>query len=382
MSALLREWRGLLIVWILLALALIGVKSNLPFLSDASHTTQRISKASTEALRKSLPDFTELMEKEGPAVVNISASQSTKQLSNSLSQPPDDLSGELFRHFLSPETGAQIHSLGSGFVVRSDGYILTNAHVVASADKITVKFIDGRNFQAKLIGVDPLTDIALLKIAATKLTKVLLGNYNSVHVGEWVAAIGSPFGFENSVTAGIVSAKDRLLPGDTYVPFIQTDVAVNPGNSGGPLFNLRGEVIGINSQIYSQTGGYMGVSFSIPIDVAIDVSEQLRTTGKVVRGRIGVAVRDVPKPLAEEVGLPDLVGTLIIGVEKGGPADKGGVRLGDIALRYNRRVIANSFEMRQFMAATKPGDKALVEIWRKGEIKTIQIIAGELMAKG
>ncbi|MES2354791.1 MAG: trypsin-like peptidase domain-containing protein [Pseudomonadota bacterium] len=381
MGTLLREWKGLLIVWMLLVLALIGAKSNLYFLSSTPHTAQKVSRTSTEALRKSLPDFTELIEKEGPAVVNISASRSTKQLSGSLSRFSDDSSGELFRHFLTPDTGAQVHSMGSGFVIRSDGYILTNAHVVAAADKITVKFTDGRNYQAKLIGVDPLTDIALLKIAATGLTKVLLGNYSHVHVGEWVAAIGSPFGFENSVTAGIVSAKDRLLPGDTYVPFIQTDVAVNPGNSGGPLFNLRGEVIGINSQIYSQTGGYMGVSFSIPIDVAMDVSEQLRTTGKVVRGRLGIAIRDVPKPLAVEAGLPNLAGALIVGVEKSGPAEKGGLRLGDVALRYNRRVIANSFEMRQYMAATKPGDKTVIEIWRKGETKNVKIIAGELNIK-
>jgi len=232
-----------------------------------------------------------------------------------------------------------------------------------------------------LIGLDLLTDIALVKIDATGLAKVSMGNPSQVHVGEWVAAIGSPFGFENSVTAGIVSAKGRLLPGDTYVPFIQTDVAVNPGNSGGPLFNLNGEVIGINSQIYSQTGGYMGVSFSIPIDVAMDIANELRTNGKVVRGQLGVAIQDISEQLADSIGLEKVRGALIIGIEKDGPADKGGVEVGDVILKYNQRTVPNSFEMRRLVAATRPGGSAAVEVWRRGEKKTIKLIASEMSTK-
>jgi serine protease Do len=325
-----------------------------------------------------LPDFTQLVERQGPAVVNISASKAVPRISGAVPQLSEDPMLEFFRQFFPPEEVPQLQSLGSGFVIRADGYILTNAHVVAAADRIVVKMTDGRNFDATLIGLDPLTDIALLKIDAAGLPKVALGNVERVQVGEWVAAIGSPFGFENSVTAGIVSAKGRLLPGDSYVPFIQTDVAVNPGNSGGPLFNLQGEVIGINSQIYSQTGGYMGVSFSIPIDVVVDVSEQLRKTGKVVRGRLGVAIQDLSKQTAEAVGFMGKVGALVVGIEKSGPADKGGLEVGDVVLRYNKQTVHDSTEMRRLVASTKPGESVEVEVWRKGRSRVMRVVADAL----
>jgi serine protease Do len=338
----------------------------------------RASSAPNAVGNVNLPDFTQLVERQGPAVVNISASKAVPRISGAVPQLSEDPMLEFFRQFFPPEEVPQLQSLGSGFVIRADGYILTNAHVVAAADRIVVKMTDGRNFDATLIGLDPLTDIALLKIDAAGLPKVALGNVERVQVGEWVAAIGSPFGFENSVTAGIVSAKGRLLPGDSYVPFIQTDVAVNPGNSGGPLFNLQGEVIGINSQIYSQTGGYMGVSFSIPIDVVVDVSEQLRKTGKVVRGRLGVAIQDLSKQTAEAVGFMGKVGALVVGIEKRGPADKGGLEVGDVVLKYNKQTVHDSTEMRRLVASTKPGESVEVEIWRKGRSRVMRVVADAL----
>ena len=327
-----------------------------------------------------LPDFTQLVERQGPAVVNISASKAAPRI-GAVPQFSEDPMLDFFRQFFPPDEIPQLQSLGSGFVIRTDGYILTNAHVVAAADRIVVKMTDGRNFDATLIGLDPLTDIALLKIDAAGLPKVSLGNVERVQVGEWVAAIGSPFGFENSVTAGIVSAKGRLLPGDSYVPFIQTDVAVNPGNSGGPLFNLQGEVIGINSQIYSQTGGYMGVSFSIPIDVVVDVSEQLRKTGKVVRGRLGVAIQDLSKQTAEAVGFMGKVGALVVGIEKSGPADQGGLEVGDVVLKYNKQIVHDSTDMRRLVASTKPGESVEVEVWRKGRSRVMRVVADALQTR-
>src|SRR5687768_12291275 len=276
-----------------------------------------------------LPDFTDLVEKQGPAVVNISTTQSVKN--PLLPQVPnlqeDDPFYEFFRRFI-PNPGPrefQSQSLGSGFIISADGYILTNAHVVEAADEITVKLTDKRELKAKVIGADRRTDIALLKIDANGLPFVRFGDPNKLRVGEWVVAIGSPFGFENSVTAGIVSAKGRSLPQENFVPFIQTDVAVNPGNSGGPLFNLRGEVVGINSAIYSRTGGFMGLSFAIPIDVANTIVEQLKTVGRVIRGRIGVVIQPVTKELADSFGLQKPQGALVSSVEKGGPAEKAGV---------------------------------------------------------
>jgi S1-C subfamily serine protease len=282
------------------------------------------------AQTRDLPDFTELVEKQGPAVVNISTAQ-TMRAHPRVPQMPDlqedDPFFEFFRRFMPQNPGQaprefSTRSLGSGFIISADGYILTNAHVVAGADEITVRLTDKREFKAKVKGTDRRTDVALIKIDASGLPVVKLGDPNRLKVGEWVLAIGSPFGFDNTVTAGIVSGKARSLPQENLVPFIQTDAAVNPGNSGGPLFNLRGEVVGINSQIYSRTGGYMGLSFAIPIDLAMDVQNQLRSAGRVSRGRIGVVIQEVTKELADSFGLAKPQGALVNAVESDGPADK------------------------------------------------------------
>ena len=335
------------------------------------------------AFAKDLPDFTELAEKQGPSVVNVSTTQ-TVQAEQGTPQLPfseDDPFYEFFKRFAPPMPREfESKSLGSGFIISSDGYILSNAHVVADADEVTVKLTDKREFKAKVIGSDRRTDVALLKIDATGLPKVTLGNPAKLKVGEWVVAIGSPFGFENSVTAGIVSAKGRSLPQENFVPFIQTDVAINPGNSGGPLFNLKGEVVGINSQIYSRTGGFMGLSFAIPIDVAMDVTEQLRTTGKVSRGRIGVVIQEVTKELAESFGLSKAVGALINSVEKGGPADKAGLEPSDVILKFDDKVVNSSSDLPRIVGSTKPGSKVTVEIWRKGATKEVTLTVGELPA--
>ncbi|HET9404988.1 MAG TPA: DegQ family serine endoprotease [Burkholderiales bacterium] len=329
-----------------------------------------------------LPDFTELVEKQGAAVVNISTTQSVRN--PLLPQVPnlqeDDPFYEFFRRFI-PQPGPrefQSQSLGSGFIISQDGYILTNAHVVETAEEITVKLTDKREFKAKVIGSDRRTDIALIKIESASLPAVRFGDPNRLKVGEWVLAIGSPFGFENTVTAGIVSAKGRSLPQENYVPFIQTDVAVNPGNSGGPLFNLRGEVVGINSQIYSRTGGFMGLSFAIPIDVANDIAQQLRTTGKVTRGRIGVVIQPVTKELADGFGLPRAQGALVNSVEKGGPADKAGVEAGDVILRFDGKPVNSSEDLPRIVGATRPGSKASMQIWRNKQSREAQVVVSEM----
>lgn len=329
-----------------------------------------------------LPDFTSLVEKQGPAVVNISTSQSVRN--PLVPQVPnlqeDDPFYEFFRRFM-PEPGPrefQSQSLGSGFIISDDGYILTNAHVVQTADEITVKLNDKREFKAKVIGSDKRTDIALIKIEANALPAVTFGNPNNLKVGEWVVAIGSPFGFENTVTAGIVSAKGRSLPQENYVPFIQTDVAVNPGNSGGPLFNLKGEVVGINSQIYSRTGGFMGLSFAIPIDVANDIAQQLRKSGRVSRGRIGVVIQTLSKELAESFGLPGPRGALVNSVEKGGPADKGGVEPGDVILRFNGKQVNSSEDLPRIVGATRPGTAVTLQVWRNKTSRDLQVTVGEI----
>ena len=332
-----------------------------------------------------LPDFTELVEKQGPAVVNISTTQAARNplLPQGPSPQEDDPFYEFFRRFMpQPGPGAprefQSQSLGSGFIISQDGYILTNAHVVETADEITVKLTDKREFKAKVIGADRRTDIALIKIDATGLPAVKVGDPGRLRVGEWVLAIGSPFGFENTVTAGIVSAKGRSLPQENYVPFIQTDVAVNPGNSGGPLFNLRGEVVGINSQIYSRTGGFMGLSFAIPIDVANDIAQQLRTTGKVSRGRIGVVIQPVTKELADGFGLPRPQGALVNSVEKGGPAEKAGVEPGDVILRFDGKPVASSEDLPRIVGATKPGSKVTMQLWRNKTSRDVQVVIVEM----
>ena len=329
-----------------------------------------------------LPDFTDLVEKQGAAVVNIGTTQSLKnplvpQVPN---LPEDDPFYEFFRRFI-PNPGPrefQSQSLGSGFIISQDGYILTNSHVVESADEITVKLTDKREFKAKVIGADKRTDIALIKIEASNLPAVRVGDPSRLKVGEWVVAIGSPFGFENTVTAGIVSAKGRSLPQENYVPFIQTDVAVNPGNSGGPLFNMRGEVVGINSQIYSRTGGFMGLSFAIPIDVANDIAQQLRNTGKVTRGRIGVVIQPITKELADGFGLSKAQGALVNSVEKGGPADKAGVEPGDVILRFDGKPVSSSEDLPRIVAGTKPGSKVPMQIWRNKAAKDVQVVVVEM----
>ncbi len=334
-------------------------------------------------LAKDLPDFTELAEKQGPAVVNVSTTQ-TVLAHQGIPQLPfseDDPFYEFFKRFAPPMPREfESKSLGSGFIISSDGYILSNAHVVADADEVTVKLTDKREFKAKVIGSDRRTDVALLKIDAAGLPKVTLGDPAKLKVGEWVVAIGSPFGFENSVTAGIVSAKGRSLPQENFVPFIQTDVAINPGNSGGPLFNLKGEVVGINSQIYSRTGGFMGLSFAIPIDVVMDVTEQLRTTGKVSRGRIGVVIQEVTKELAESFGLSKPVGALINSVEKGGPADKAGLEPSDVILKFDDKTVNSSSDLPRIVGSTKTGSKVTVQIWRKGATKDVTLTVGEIPA--
>ena len=330
-----------------------------------------------------LPDFTDLVEKQGAAVVNISTTQAARStLSQQLPQlDENDPFFEFFRRF-APNQGPrefQPQSLGSGFIISGDGYILTNAHVIDAAEEVTVRLTDKREFKAKVIGTDKRTDVALIKIEATGLPTVRFGDPAKLKVGEWVVAIGSPFGFDNTVTAGIVSAKGRSLPQENFVPFIQTDVAVNPGNSGGPLFNLRGEVVGINSQIYSRTGGFMGLSFAIPIDVANDIAQQLRTVGKVTRGRIGVVIQQVSRELADGFGLPKPVGALVNSVEKGGPADKAGIEAGDVILKFDGKAVNSSEDLPRIVGGTKPGNKVAVQVWRNKGIRDLQVVVAELV---
>ncbi|WP_153161623.1 DegQ family serine endoprotease [Zoogloea sp. 1C4] len=336
------------------------------------------------ALAKELPDFADLAERQGAAVVNISTTQALRQARPGVpSLDEDDPMFDLFRRFIprgpsAPRMDPDNRSLGSGFIVSPDGYVLTNAHVVDGADEIVVKLTDKREFRARLIGTDPRTDVALLKIDATGLPKVSFGDPGKLRVGDWVVAIGAPFGFENSVTAGIVSAKGRSLPQENFVPFIQTDVAINPGNSGGPLFNMKGEVVGINSQIYSRTGGFMGLSFAIPIDVAMDVQSQLRASGRVQRGRIGVVIQEVSRELADSFNLGKPVGALVSSVEKGSPADKAGIEQGDIVLRFDNRTVGVSGDLPRLVGSTRPGSKAPVQVWRKGTVRDLVVMVAEL----
>lgn len=336
-----------------------------------------------------LPDFTPLVESASPAVVNISTKQHVQAHGAAVQMP--DLEGlppifrEFFGHsFPAPPEGQQpdAQSLGSGFIIAADGYVLTNNHVVADADEIIVRLPDRSELEATLVGADPRTDVALLKIEATGLPTVRLGDSSALKVGEWVLAIGSPFGFDHTVTAGIVSATGRNLPSESYVPFIQTDVAINPGNSGGPLFNLQGEVIGINSQIFTRSGGFMGLSFAIPIDVAMDVANQLRTEGKVSRGWLGVAIQEVNRDLAESFGLERPAGALVAQVMDGGPAAKGGLRVGDVILSVDGHAIDMSADLPHLIGAIKPNTKAKLEIVRDGERETLTVQIGALPDEG
>ncbi|MDV7212262.1 DegQ family serine endoprotease [Azotobacter beijerinckii] len=341
-----------------------------------------------------LPDFTELVASASPAVVNISTRQ--KLPDSAMAEGMPDLEGlpPLFREFLErsiPQTprapnsnGRQreAHSLGSGFIISADGYVLTNNHVVADADEIIVRLSDRSELEAELVGADPLTDVALLKVKGSSLPTVKLGRSDELKVGEWVLAIGSPFGFDHSVTAGIVSATGRSLPNESYVPFIQTDVAINPGNSGGPLFDLEGRVIGINSQIFTRSGGFMGLSFAIPIEVAMGVADQLKATGKVARGWLGVVIQEVSKDLAESFGLDKPAGALIAQVLEGSPADKGGLQVGDVILGVDGHPIVMSADLPHLVGGLKPGAKANLEVVREGKRQNIAVTVGALPAEG
>jgi serine protease Do len=328
-----------------------------------------------------LPDFTPLIKTNGPAVVSV-ITTSAQQRAQRGGRPSadDDPMLEFFRRFMPNAAPDQRQGggLGSGFIISKEGHILTNAHVVADASDVTVRLADAkREFKAKVIGIDRRTDVALIKVEASDLPTTRLGDSKLVEPGQWVAAIGAPFGFANTITAGIVSATGRSLPDETFVPFIQTDVAVNPGNSGGPLINLKGEVIGINSMIYSRTGGYMGVSFAIPIEVALDVAKQLQQSGKVTRGRLGVGIQPVTKELAQSFRLDSATGAVVTNVEPGSPADKAGLKPGDVILSYNGKKIENPNDLPRFVAGTKPGEKAELEIWRNGKREQVAAAVGE-----
>lgn len=335
-----------------------------------------------------LPDFTEMVKTNGVAVVNISTTQKAPPEAENAPEEPQLPEGmppemeEFFKRFLNEQGGGYVPrdttSLGSGFVISPDGYVLTNHHLVKDADEIVVKLSDRRELIAKVIGTDARTDVAVLKVEAKDLPAVTIGEPNKLQVGEWVLAIGSPFGFEQSVTAGIVSAKGRSLPGGNYVPFIQTDVAINPGNSGGPLFNMEGKVVGINSQIYSRTGGFMGLSFAIPMDVVMNVVDQIKATGKAAHGWLGVQIQDVTRELAESFGMKKPQGALVSKVLPGSPAEKAGLQIGDIITEFNGQQIESSGDLPPMVGITPINDKATLKIIRQGEIKTLDFKVGLL----
>ena len=339
--------------------------------------------------KQGLPDFTKLVEAHSDAVVNIST---TKQETSHPKLPPNvempqfpDGSpfNDFFEKFLGEQNPNQrdyynSKSLGSGFIISDDGYVVTNHHVVREADEIIVNLSDRREFFAELIGSDPRSDIALLKIDAKQLPSVKFGSANDLKVGQWVLAIGSPFGFDHSVTSGIVSAKGRSLPNENYVPFIQTDVAINPGNSGGPLFNMDGEVVGINSQIYSRTGGFMGLSFAIPVEVAMDVVEQLKTSGYVSRGWLGVYIQEVTRELAESFGMEKPAGALVAKIMDASPALDSDLEIGDVIVKFNQQEITNSAALPPMVGRTRVGEKVNLEVIRNGKIKQISITIGQL----
>ena len=342
-----------------------------------------------------LPDFSTMVQRYGPAVVNIQVVEKVPASYNGDdSDDNDDDNGQgsqnpwantpfapFFRNFPQQQPQVPVRGEGSGFIVSADGLILTNAHVVNGAKEVTVRLTDRREYQAKVVGVDTNSDIAVIRINAKDLPTVKVGDSRNIRVGEWVLAIGAPFGFANSATAGIVSALGRTLPDSGYVPFIQTDVPINPGNSGGPLFNMRGEVVGINSQIYSRSGGYQGVSFSIPIDVALKVSHQLETTGHVSRGKLGVVIQPVNQALADSFGLPRPEGALVSSVEKGGPAERAGIQTGDVILKLNNTPVNTSDELPADIAEMAPGSNANLQIWRKGGTQNIEVKLGSMQEK-
>ncbi|WP_179403475.1 DegQ family serine endoprotease [Burkholderia guangdongensis] len=343
------------------------------------------------AAKTGIPDFSGLVETYGPAVVNISAKHVVKQAAQrgmqQLPVDPSDPFYQFFKHFYGQMPGMggdgqpddqPSASLGSGFIISTDGYILTNAHVIDGANVVTVKLTDKREYKAKVVGADKQSDVAVLKISASGLPTVKIGDPSQSKVGQWVVAIGSPYGFDNTVTSGIISAKSRSLPDENYTPFIQTDVPVNPGNSGGPLFNLNGEVIGINSMIYSQTGGFQGLSFAIPINEAIKVKDELVKTGHVSRGRLGVAVQGLNQTLASSFGLPKPDGALVSSVDPSGPAAKAGLQPGDVILSVNGTPVVDSTSLPSQIAGLKPGSKAELQIWRDKSKKTVAVTLGAL----
>ncbi len=346
------------------------------------------------AQNRTLPDFTDLVEQVSPSVVNIRTSEKAKVAA--AGGGVDEQMLEFFRRFgipvppnmprgprsdraPSPQEDAQPRGVGSGFILTSDGFVMTNAHVVEGADEVIVTLTDNREFKAKIIGADKRSDVAVVKIEATGLPAVKIGDTSRIRVGEWVMAIGSPFGLENTVTAGIVSAKQRDT-GD-YLPFIQTDVAINPGNSGGPLINMRGEVIGINSQIYSRSGGFQGISFAIPMDEATRVADQLRSTGRVTRGRIGVQIDQVSKEIAESIGLGRPQGALVRGVESGAPAEKAGIEAGDIITKFDGKQIEKSSDLPRLVGNVKPGTKSVVTVFRRGTSRDFTVVVAEVEAE-
>ncbi|ANQ83185.1 serine protease MucD [Azoarcus olearius] len=354
-------------------------------LSSSAHAAL-FGDSSPASNRYGLPDFGDLVEQVGPAVVNISVVQQQAGGDGGLANDP-------FYDFLrrfgvpTPEMPGQgapriSRGIGSGFIVSADGYVLTNAHVVGeSGAEVTVTLVDKREFKARVVGTDKRTDVAVIKIDARNLPTVKIGDAERSRVGEWVIAVGSPFGFDHSVTAGIISAKARRLPDENYVPFLQTDVAINPGNSGGPLFNLGGEVIGINSQIYSRSGGFMGISFAIPIDVAMKVKDQLVTHGRVQRGRLGIAIQGVDKELAQSFGLPDARGALVANVEPDSAADKAGVKAGDVVLAVDGTRINDSADLPRIIGDKRPGTRVRLEVWRDGRSREVSATLDELGAE-
>ena len=375
--------------WLLQSGAVAGV-----FAATASMALVPVTAAHAQAPQavapsvRGLPDFTDLVEQVGPAVVNIRTLEKSGSRGAASGMDPDML--EFFKRFGIPLPNTprqqqkpqqqpeqdQPRGVGSGFILSADGFVMTNAHVVDGADEVLVTLTDQREFKAKIIGADKRTDVAVLKIEATGLPAVKIGDITRLKVGEWVVAIGSPFGLENTVTAGIVSAKQRDT-GD-YLPFIQTDVAVNPGNSGGPLINMRGEVVGVNSQIYSRSGGYMGISFAIPIDEAMRVSEQLRASGRVTRGHIGVQIAEVTREVAESIGLGKPQGALVRSVEAGSPAEKAGVEAGDIITRFEGRAIEKASDLPRQVGNTKPGTRSAITVFRRGQNRDLNITIAEL----
>ncbi|MGB8241220.1 MAG: Do family serine endopeptidase [Azonexus sp.] len=351
--------------------------ANMPSAPQATGMSQPVTAAAA-----ALPDMSGIVARNSPSVVNISVSGTRKGSAVDSGHPQldnDESLQEFFRRFQGPQKrdNAPVRGLGSGFIVSADGTILTNAHVVDGAEEVIVKLTDKREFKAKVLGLDTASDVAVLKIDAKDLPAVKIGTAANTRVGEWVLAIGSPFGFESSASAGIVSAFSRSLPDGSYVPFIQTDVAVNPGNSGGPLFNMVGEVIGINSQIYSRSGGYQGLSFAIPIEVAMNVERQIVTHGKVQRGRLGVGIQEVNQSLADSFGLKKPAGALVGSVDKDSPAAKAGLEPGDVILAINGKEISSSSELPAIVSAMTPGAQAKLQVWRKGGTRDVDVQVGK-----